>query len=289
VSLWAAKPGGRVQNVGVRVQVSRAARRIFESRPLTRKSKEHPVSLEQSPGVIAALVQKLSRRDDLSEDARQALGALLGPQRRVPAGSLVVEPGDRPGHSTFLAAGFCARYSLTLDGNRQLTEINVPGDFVDLHSLLMKQMDHGVVALSDCVIAPAPHRDLRRLTETHPHLTRLLWLETVIDGAIHRRWLVAMGRQSAASRLAHLICELYLRLEAAGQARDRRFNVPLTQVDLGDILGLTPVHVNRVMMDLRHQGLIEWKAAQVTILDWNQLAHFADFDPTYLRLRCDPV
>lgn len=239
--------------------------------------------------MIGALVQKLSRRDDLSADERQALDALLGPGRRVPAGNLIIEPGDRPNHSTFLVSGFCARYSLTVGGDRQLTEINIPGDFVDLHSLLMKQMDHGIVALSECVIAPAQHGDLRRLTERHPHLTRLLWLETVIDGAIHRQWLVTMGRQNAASRLAHLICELYLRLEAAGQAQDRRFVAPLTQVDLGDVLGLTPVHVNRVMMELRHQGLIEWKGPQVAILDWDQLAAFAEFDPIYLRLKRDPV
>lgn len=239
--------------------------------------------------MIGALVQKLARRDDLSTAEREALDALLGPERRVSAGDLIIKPGDRPGHSTFLVSGFCARYSLTVGGDRQLTEINVPGDFVDLHSLLMKQMDHGIVALSDCVIAPAQHDDLRRLTEQHPHLTRLLWLETVIDGAIHRQWLVAMGRQNATSRLAHLICELYLRLEAAGRAADHHFAVPLTQVDLGDILGLTPVHVNRVMMELRHQGLIEWRGAQVTILDWDRLAACAEFDPIYLRLRCDPV
>lgn len=205
------------------------------------------------------------------------------------AGSLIIRPGDRPVHSTFLVSGLCARYSLTVAGERQFTEISVPGDFIDLHSLLMKQMDHGIMALSDCVVAPAQHGDLRRLTELHPHLTRLLWLETVIDGAIHRQWLVAMGRQNAASRLAHLICELYLRLEAGGQAEDHHFTVPLTQTVLGDILGLTPVHVNRVMMELRHQGLIEWKGAQVVILDWDRLATFAEFDPIYLRLRRDPV
>ena len=239
--------------------------------------------------MIGALVQKLLRRDDLARDEREALSVLLGPDRRVAAGSLIIKPGDRPTHSTFLVSGFCARYSLTVNGDRRLTEINVPGDFIDLHNLLMKQMDHGIVALSDRLVAPAQHDDLRRLTERHPHLTRLLWLETVIDGAIHRQWLVTMGRQNAASRLAHLICELYMRLEAAGLAQDRRFAVPLTQVDLGDILGLTPVHVNRVMMELRHQGLIEWKGPQVVILDWAQLASFAEFDETYLRLRRDPV
>jgi CRP-like cAMP-binding protein len=239
--------------------------------------------------MINALVHKLSRRDELSSAEREALGVLLGPERRVPAGSLLIQPGDRPTHSTFLVAGLCARYSITISGDRQLTEINIPGDFVDLHSMMMKQMDHGIVALSECVIAPAQHSDLRRVTEQHPHLTRLLWLETVIDGAIHRQWLVTMARQSAASRLAHLICELYLRLEAAGEAEAYRFSVPLTQVDLGDILGLTPVHVNRVMMELRHQGLIEWKGVQVAIPNWEELIAFAEFDATYLRLQRDPV
>ena len=239
--------------------------------------------------MIDALIQKLSRRDDLSADERAALGGLLGVERRVAAGSLIIRPGDRPEHSTLLVSGFCARYSITVGGDRQFTEVNVPGDFIDLHSLLMKQMDHGIIALSDCTVAPARHGDLRRLTEQHPHLTRMLWLETVIDGAIHRQWLVTMGRQNAASRLAHLICELYLRLEAAGQAQDHRFTAQLTQTDLGDILGLTPVHVNRVMMELRHQGLIEWKGAQVAILDWDRLVTFAEFDPIYLRLRRDPI
>lgn len=239
--------------------------------------------------MINALVRKLSRRDVVSADEQAVLEGLLGEERRVAAGTFIIQPGDRPNESTFLTAGFCARYSLTADGDRQLTEINVPGDFVDLHSMMMRQMDHGIVALSDCVIAKAQHEDLRRLSQTHPHLTRLLWLETVIDGAIHRQWLVTMGRQNAASRLAHLICELYLRLEAAGEASERRFSAPLTQVDLGDVLGLTAVHVNRTMMDLRQRGLIAWKGANVTILDWQGLVALGQFDPIYLRLHIDPV
>lgn len=263
------------------------------------RSTDHPVlilerdaaslsAMSPSP-TITPLIHKLARRDTLSTDERDVLATLLGPARRVPAGGLLVEPGDRPSFSTLLLSGFCARYSLTLDGGRQFTEINVPGDFVDLHSLLMRQMDHGVVALGDCVIAPALHTDLRRLTESHPHLARLLWLETVVDGAIHRQWLVTMGRQNAASRLAHLVCELYRRLEGAGLARDHRFNIPMTQVDLGDVLGLTPVHVNRVLMDLRQQGLLEWKAGVVTISDWDGLVDLGQFDPTYLRLQSDAV
>jgi CRP-like cAMP-binding protein len=238
---------------------------------------------------VAPLIEKMARRDAISQTEREALAALLGPVRAVPAGKLLIEPGDRPGFSTFLVSGLCARFSLTPSGGRQLTEINVPGDFVDLHSLLMRQMDHGVMALADCVIAPAAHDDLRRLTETAAHLTRLLWLETVVDGAIHRQWLVTMGQQNASSRLAHLLCELYCRLEAAGLARQHRFALPITQADLGDLLGLTQVHVNRVLMELRRQGLVEWRAGQVTIKDWSGLAGLGDFDPTYLRLQRDAV
>ncbi|ADG11716.1 Crp/Fnr family transcriptional regulator [Caulobacter segnis] len=238
---------------------------------------------------IAPLVRKMARRDTLSALEREVLSGLLGPERAVAAGTVLIAPGDRPSFSTFLVSGFCARFSVTAAGGRQLTEINVAGDFIDLHSLLMRQMDHGVVALADCVVAFAPHADLRRLTEQHPHLGRLLWLETVIDGAIHRQWLVTMGQQSAASRLAHLVCELYRRLEAAGLASDGQLKIPMTQTDLGDVLGLTPIHVNRVLMELRREGLIEWKGTQVTIPDWDRLATFAEFDPNYLRLQSDAV
>ncbi|MBO9547275.1 MAG: Crp/Fnr family transcriptional regulator [Caulobacter sp.] len=241
------------------------------------------------PPLITPLIEKMVRRDVITPIERQALAALLGPTRRVAAGKALVEPGDRPHFSTFVVSGFCARFTLTPTGGRQLTEINIAGDFVDLHSLLMRQMDHGVVALADCVVAPAAHEDLRRLTEQHAHLTRLLWLETVVDAAIHRQWLVTLGQQNAASRLAHLVCELYLRLEAAAIAQDFKFGLPMTQVDLADVLGLTQVHVNRVLMELRRQGLLEWKAGQVTINDWDALAKLGQFDPAYLRLQNDPV
>ena len=238
---------------------------------------------------IALLATKLARRDALSPVERDVLSGLLGPERAIKAGGVLIAPGDRPSYSTFVVSGFCARFNLTAAGGRQLTEINVAGDFVDLHSMLMRQMDHGVVALADCVVAYAQHAARRRLTEQHPHLGRLLWLETVIDGAIHRQWLVTMGRQDAVSRLAHLVCELYRRLEAAGLASDGQVKIPMTQTDLGDVLGLTTIHVNRVLMELRREGLIEWKGVQVTIPEWDRLADFALFDPTYLRLQSDAV
>ena len=243
----------------------------------------------QAAPKITTLVEKLSLRDRISPDEIEALQKALEPPKTVAAGSDIVREHTRPLHSTLLISGFSARYSTLEDGARQITEINVAGDFIDLHSLLMKQMDHGVVALTECVIAEAPHSGLIDITERHPHLTRLLWLDTIIDAAIHRQWLVAMGRRSGLGHLAHLVCELYLRLQAVGQTGDLTFDLPLTQAVLGDALGLSTVHVSRLISELRGEGVINWSGGRIDILDWRRLAEIAEFDPTYLRLQSDPV
>lgn len=239
--------------------------------------------------MISSLVEKLERRDTLSDTEVAALEAVVGPPLIVPAQADIVSEHSRPTHSTLVIAGFSARYSNLADGGRQITALHIPGDFVDLHSLLMKQMDHGVVALTDCTIVQAPHERLREITERHPHLTRLLWLDTVIDAAIHREWIVAMGRRSGRGHLAHLICELYLRLSSVGLTQESRFALPLTQVVLGDALGLSTVHVNRLVAELRDDEILSWSNGQVEIHDWDRLAVIAEFDPTYLRLRSEPV
>ncbi|WP_395944847.1 Crp/Fnr family transcriptional regulator [Brevundimonas sp.] len=238
---------------------------------------------------ITTLVEKLSLRDSVSAEEIAALQDVLGPPREVKAGADIVRQHAHPLHSTLLISGFSARYSTLSDGARQITEINVSGDFIDLHSLLMKQMDHGVLALTDCVVAFAPHAKLIHLTERHPHLSRLLWLDTIIDAAIHRQWLVAMGRRSGLAHIAHLVCELYLRLKAAGQADEMRFDLPLTQAVLGDALGLSTVHVSRLITELRGEGVVQWANGQVEILDWRRLAEIAEFDAAYLRLQSEPV
>ena len=243
----------------------------------------------QAAPKITTLVEKLSLRDRISPEEIEALQKALEPPKTVAAGSDIVREHSRPLHSTLLISGFSARYSTLEDGARQITEINVAGDFIDLHSLLMKQMDHGVVALTECVIAEAPHSGLIDITERYPHLTRLLWLDTIIDAAIHRQWLVAMGRRSGLGHLAHLVCELYLRLQAVGQTGDMSFYLPLTQATLGDALGLSTVHVSRLISELRGEGVINWSGGRIDILDWRRLAEIAEFDPTYLRLQSDPV
>ena len=235
------------------------------------------------------LIDKLARRDVLSLDEEAALDRVLGTPQSVTAGADIVREGERPGHSTLLTTGIAARYTTLQDGGRQISELNVSGDFVDLHSFVMKQMDHGVVALTDCVIVPAPHAALRELTEHHPHLTRLLWLDTVIDAAIHRQWITSMGRRTALAHLAHLICEIYKRLEVVGLTADCIFDLPLSQAVLADVLGCSTVHVNRIIAELRGMDILTWSQGRIELLDWDRLAALAEFDATYLRLHSEPV
>ena len=238
---------------------------------------------------INALVRKLAARDHISEHEQQVLEAVIEPERRIVAGGALVQPGDKPDHSILMVSGVSARFTMLEDGDRQFTEINIAGDFVDLHSFLLRPMDHGVLALTDCVYHPAPHARLKHVTETEPHLTRLLWLETLIDAAIHRQWLVCLGLHDGLGRFAHLICELAVRLKSVGLSDGKRFDLPLTQGEAGDFLGLSLVHVNRTLMVLREMKLLEWRHGRVEIFDWDRLAEVAQFDPTYLRLTKEPV
>jgi CRP-like cAMP-binding protein len=145
-----------------------------------------------------------------------------------------------------------------------------------------------VSALSDCGVLAVAHESLRLITERFPHLTRMLWLTTLVDGAINRRWLMAMGRLSAAERLAHLISELAVRLEVVGLLKDHSFELPMTQAELADVLGLSAVHVNRVVQTLRQEALISWPGRTLTILDRERLAEYGEFDPVYLHLHEEP-
>jgi CRP-like cAMP-binding protein len=228
------------------------------------------------------LFRRIEVRDDLSADEKLALLGASGEFRMFAAGDTIVHQGDRPKHCTLLVNGFASRFSILDDGGRQITAVHVAGDFVDLHSFPLKRMDHNIGALSECEILQFPHTALTDVTSRHPHLTRLLWMLTLLDGAIHRRWLVAMGRTSALSHTAHLICELYLRLEAVGKASDFRMQLPLTQIELADTIGISSVHANRVLQELRASKMISWEGREVRLLDWNRLADVGRFDDEFL-------
>jgi len=234
------------------------------------------------------LFLNLSRHDAISEEEERVLDGAVDRVDSFQAGEDIVLEDSRPSESCLMLSGFSARCHILDDGKRQLTALHLPGDFLDLHSLLLKVIDHGVMALTDCQIARVPHDRLRRISEEYPHLTRLLWLSTVIDAAIHRAWIVAMGRRSAVGQMAHLFCEVFLRLQAVELTDGKSFDFNITQSEIADMLGRSTVHVNRTLQFLRKKGLVSWRGPKVIIEDWDRLAEIADFDPTYLSLRKEP-
>lgn len=238
--------------------------------------------------LIDSLLLNFMNRDSLSIEEQATLRRLVSRDRLFDIDEDIVSEGARPQHSAVLLDGFAARYKYMADGTRQITALHVAGDFMDLHAFLLKTMDHGIIALSPCHVGFADHAALKEVTETQPHLSRLLWLDTLIDGATHREWIVAMGRRSKRAHLAHLICELFYRLQAVRKTVDFSFHFPLTQMELADVLGISVVHLNKTLQLLRHDGLLSWVNHTITIHDWPRLAAVAQFDPTYLCCRVEP-
>lgn len=233
--------------------------------------------------ILEALFRALERRDRLSDRERHALADALAEVRIYAPDDTLIRAGNGTEYSTLLVSGMLGRVYYMSEGKRQIVAMHLPGDFVDLHSLLLKRLDHDVVALTDVRVALFPHEVLRRLTETEPHLARMLWLLTVIDAAVHREWIGRLGH-SAAVRVAQLLCEAQARLAVVGMATREGFAIDLTQADLGDMTGLTPVHVNRTLRKLREANLAIVRDGYASIPDLDHLREFAGFDPTYLYL-----
>ena len=233
---------------------------------------------------LQPLFAALEARDQLSETEKSALMAAAGDKRTYAAGTDIVRQGDRPNFSTLVLSGMTARYSTVEDGGRQITGLHIAGDFVDLHSFPLKLMDHSVSAIYTCIIAVFPHAGLLQITEKLPHLTRMLWLITLLDGAIHRQWMVAKGRLTADEHMANFFCEQFMRARIAGLTDGSRFDLPLTQTQLGDALGLSIVHTNRTLQRLRRTGAVDWQDGIVEVRDWDVLSDLGQFDATYLHL-----
>lgn len=237
--------------------------------------------------MISVHLNKLKRRTQLSSEEERAIRDSVAETRRVPADQVLIHSGEELHTSMILIDGWLARSKDLPGGERQVTELHVAGDFPDLHGFTLKRLDHDLVTLSDCIVAMVPHERLQRITEQHPRLARIYWFSTNVDGAITRELALSLGQRSAAARMAHLFCELHMRLEAVGRARPDGFEFPLTQRELAECLGLTVVHANRTIQELRRRRLIELESRQLTILDRGGLEGLADFDPSYLYL--DPT
>jgi CRP-like cAMP-binding protein len=237
---------------------------------------------------IELLITNLRRRDVLSESEAETLVNLRLRKASFARGQEIVADGSRPQWSCLLQQGLAARAVSRADGARQLTALHIAGDFVDLHGLTLRHMDHGVVALTACEAVFVRHEEIRSITEQAPHLTRLLWLLTTVDAAIQRRMTALMGRHTPLERLGHMLCEVYVRMEAVHLARDHRFEFAVTQAVLADLLGLSVVHTNRTVQDLRATKLVQWDQHEIWLCDFPKLAKLSGFDPTYLSLTCEP-
>jgi CRP-like cAMP-binding protein len=238
--------------------------------------------------VIDALLRRLRARDKVSATEETALRAAVGEVRSYPAGKTIVREGEDLSVSILLIEGLMCRYKDLRDGRRQISALHIAGDFVDLHGFTLKRLDHSIQTMSRCRAVLFPHDRLKAITEAHPHLTRLLWLMTTLDAAIHREWELSLGCRDAPGRLAHLFCELMTRLEVVGLGDETGFELNLTQRELGECLGLTNVLVNRTLRVLREERLTTFHKGRVTMLDRAQLERLADFTPNYLYLVREP-
>jgi CRP-like cAMP-binding protein len=237
---------------------------------------------------VAALLLKLRCRDIVTEHEEAVLRDAIGETEELRGGRTIVRADTSLSQSTLVFDGLVARYKDLRDGQRQILEIHVAGDFVDLHGFLLKRLEHHVGTLSPVRVAYFPHERLRRITEEEPHLARMLWFSTLVDAAIQREKILSVGRRSAIARVAHLMCELAVRLETVGLAADGRFALPLTQLDLADATGLTSVHVNRMLRKLRDEGVLTFRGGEVAIHDRDRLEQVGEFDPNYLYLERRP-
>jgi CRP-like cAMP-binding protein len=234
--------------------------------------------------VIDVHLRKLRARDDVNEAEEAAIRSIVGEAELVATDEVIIRKGQLLSESTLLLEGLMCRFKDLGAGERQITELHISGDFVDLHSFTLKKLDHSIMALTPCKIAKVPHERLARITEDFPHLTRVYWFTTNLDAAIHREWELSLGRRSAIARIASLFCELQARLALVGLADGNDYSLPLTQTDLAECLGLTQIHVNRTLKELRERQLVTFRSGKVRIPDLDRLADIAEFDPAYLYL-----
>jgi CRP-like cAMP-binding protein len=238
--------------------------------------------------MIERHLNKLRLRDTLSADEEKEVRSLVSHTVEVPADRTFIRHGQELKESVLLLDGWMARAKDLPSGQRQLAGLHVAGDFTDLHGFTLKRLDHDVVTITRCTVGIVPHDRLTAMTERFPHLTRLYWLMTNMDAAIQREWTLSLGRRSAIARMANLFCELLVRLQVADLTSGNSYAFPLTQIELGECLGLTSVHINRTLQELRRMNLIEVRDCRVEILDLEALKGVAEFDPAYLYLEKRP-
>jgi CRP-like cAMP-binding protein len=234
------------------------------------------------------LLYRLERCNALSSEDRQRIAELPLTVANCAATQELTRRGDTPSQCTLVLSGFLYGHNLVGDSQRQITSLLVPGDIADLATLHLPKLDHGVATLGPAVVAFFPHRAFKYMLDRSPHLAQAFWRETFIEAAILREWIANLGQREALARVAHIVCELAARLQAVDLARNLCFSIPWTQRDVADACGISTVHANRVVQELRRLGLVDWDCKQVKIRNWDALAKVGDFSDEYLQLRTTP-
>ena len=239
-----------------------------------------------SASTLEPMVRKLEYRQNLDAADRAALLALPHKVRRLEPHDYIVRQGDLAEHSCVLLAGYCVRQKIVVSGHRQIVAIQMKGEVVDLQNSLLGVADHSVQMLTAGKVAMIPREEIVRIAFERPAVGRAMWLDTLVDGSIFREWVTNVGRRDARTRIAHLLCEFSLRLKLAGLGEQDNYELPMTQEQLADATGLTPVHVNRTIKGLDADRLIDRSTARsISIGDWRKLAEVGDFQSGYLHLR----
>lgn len=231
------------------------------------------------------LFRKLEIVGTLSAEEREAVGSLPIELRHCVAQEDLILQGQTPEGVVLVMSGFAIRYKLLPDGRRQIVGFVLPGDLCDIRVGLVQRMDHYMAALTPLVAGVIPSNEIHAVMDRYPRLARALWWSSFVEESIAREWIVNVGYRSAFERLAHLFCEIYLRLEAVGLARDFVCEVPIRQSEIADTLALSAVHVNRTLMELRRSGLLSLNYRRLVIHDMPGLQAAAGFDASYLHLK----
>jgi CRP-like cAMP-binding protein len=202
---------------------------------------------------------------------------------RVPRSRLLIREGEQPDNCCLLVSGFACRYKEAATGLRQIVSFHLRGDLLDIQHLLLARADHSVEAITDAEIAWIPKADLLALAWERPGIGKAMWRDCLIDASIFREWVLNVGRRDGKTRIAHMLCEFVARCEAAGLGSAEGFVLPMTQEQIADAVGLTPVHVNRCLRVLDGDRVVVRNGAQFRVIDWARLCAIGDFDPAYLH------
>jgi CRP-like cAMP-binding protein len=239
---------------------------------------------DPGPFLMNPLIRKLSNYIDLPQADRTVLEDLSRKPEHIVAHADLIREGAAPDSVYLILTGWVCRYKVLPHGKRQIMNYLIPGDLSDQRIFVLKRMDHSIATMTAASVVAIPAQTMIDLTDGHPRIAQALWWNTLVDEAVTREWVVNVGQRKALERVAHLICEMFVRIRAVGLSDGLSFDFPITQTDLADTVGLTLVHTNRILQNLRAERLIAWTRHRLTILDFDRLANLSMFNPQYLHL-----